>query len=243
MLLANFYTRERFNTPAKAKKALKFLSKASPAFEPTAFGSSEPIRVPFTPANWAEAVELLSGGEGGLSGDILLKCGKSKGILWIRWSSGREIQDWSLTVPSPYLRGSAFTGEFVEYLRLLSGIAPLLFGGASTRADWERKHLQRTNESTMSKQGVDLGPCLPGVYWFTIFGQKLREHFRTRLEELSVEERIDLDNGAAGIILTPRPDADSALLREREKAVTAALGGDYFFDINQPNKTCKKLLY
>jgi hypothetical protein len=243
MLLASLYTTEKFNTSTKAAKALKLLSTAGPAFEPITFGSSEPVRTPLTAANWGEAIELLSGGEGGSSGGILLKCGKSKSILWIRWSDGREIQNWNLTVPSSYLKRSTFAREFVEYIKLLSGIAPFLFGGASTRADWERKHLLQTDESTMSKQGVDLGPCLPGVYWLTIFGQKLKEYFGAPLAKLQVEENFELKNGASGILLTPRPDSQPNILLERQEAVIKTLGPDYFFDIKQPNKTCKTLSY
>ena len=113
----------------------------------------------------------------------------------------------------------------------------------STQADWERKHLQRTNDSTMSKQGVNLGPCLPGVYWLTIFGETLRQHFGTRLEDLTVEQRIDLHHDAIGVILAPRPDSQPEVLRKREEAVMDALGRDYFFDIKEPSKTCKSLPY
>ncbi len=95
--------------------------------------------------------------------------------------------------------------KFIQFVVAIARRVSVVYGWAAPQDDWKAKHwlIEGTSES---KVGTTLEEGLPGVYWMTIFGPQLVQHFgRARLEGLPVSRVIDL-----GTAESPGPDARNA---------------------------------
>jgi hypothetical protein len=133
--------------------------------------------------------------------------------------------------------------QWLEWLFALCKEVPIFFGYSCDEQEFNAKHEEvedlgddMSAEGSVGVSAEELERYLPGIYWLTLFGADLVEHFgEDKLK--SVEGTIAHDLGDKQIALQldepVRPsDMPGRLARERE--VTAKLGEQYFFDRERP---------
>lgn len=243
LFMASVLSRHGFETPAKARALFEFFDAADEAFRPAKYGASEPVRKEYNPDDLDEPVRYLTGREG-RGGSVFLKGARHGFVAWIRWGRG-EVGEWYFQLNPSFFAKPAQVEKFVQFARALCEDFPPLYGGAAHEEDWKRKHwlVKETPSGGTSRErvGVEVGACLPGVYWLTAFGPAAVKHFgAAKLKALPVH-RVE-DAGRGGLVAVLResplaPDADGRLRHDAE--VAALLGADHFFDIAKRRRKCR----
>lgn len=238
------FTDFKFNDRQKASSLFEFLNATTKTFIPQRCDTQEPVRKPYTPDKLEEATDLLSGYPEHLYGEIFLQGANGTYLAWLRWTSAKTSL-WHIYLAKGYLSKSSNVEELLEFTIGLCNRFPPLYGGIAAKEDWDAKHkLLRTSPTggeSHEKVGLDITSCLPGIYWTTIFGPAVsaRLELKKRTSTLPIERAITLNNG--GTILVLRKSPVSPELSERlshDQEIIDAIGAEYFFDKNHPEKKC-----
>ena len=247
MFKVTLYTWHKFDSREKAAELFDFFKEAGGTFKPSRFGASEPVKRVYDPAKPAAPIKLLSGAPDFGGGGVMLKGSKFKFLVWITWEAAPEaVSTWHMWLSEKFFERAERLEEFVGFITKLCGRFPILFGGACPEVDWDAKHwVNIKGTGSLVKAGAALDKCLPGVYWLTIFGPQLVEHFgREKIESLSVRRVLDFGSGAGGlgIVLRDSPFEPAKSERLRQDAeVAQQLGEEYFFDAADPEKECRPI--
>jgi hypothetical protein len=156
------------------------------------------------------------------------------------------LNRWHVRIP----RGQ-WQPAWIDWLIELCTAKPVLFGKLCSFAETSAKHevIQAFAEGrSRSQTGAsipELYEYLPGVYWFTVFGRELTEGLDIDAIRGFEDVRIrDLGSGQLALQLDSDPFSGGAELEERivrENQIAAALGDDYFFDRDRPQRTLKQV--
>jgi hypothetical protein len=151
------------------------------------------------------------------------------------------VSDWWISV-----RLSAWDPRWVEWLVALCEAQPVLFGRVCPRDEYTRKHEIVTSVPGGRRRGVvgdtipEFQRFLPGVYWLTLFGPELTASFDfdpvRAIDGVTVRE---LAGTQTAVFADAAPFVGPVELERRlrvEKEIAAALGDDYFFDRDRPDR-------
>jgi hypothetical protein len=233
MLWVKLFIKHKFDEQT-AREFLIFFHQLAAAFKLNRFDVKEPVRRPIDWDDLREPAQLLAGSPECDAGAILLKGARYRFLAVIAWNQDGVVP-WDFYLSCKFFRTKDSVEKFIQFVVAISKRFPVIYGWAAPQDDWKAKHwlIEGTSES---KLGTTLEEGLPGMYWITIFGPQLVEHFgRARLEGLPVSRIIDL--GAAGLLVQVREMPSEPELAERlreDRKIAEALGGEYFFDITRP---------
>lgn len=235
LFIVTLHTRHKFDSREKAAELLGFFDESGGPFKPARFGQTERVKGVYDAAKPDEAIDMLA------RGGIMLKAKKYRFLAWFRSQSG-EFSTWHMWLSEKFFERAARVDEFVAFIAKLCERFPILFGGACPQEDWDAKHMLQEGYTT-SRLGDALGKCVPGVYWMTVFGPPLVEHFgREKIEGLPAQRVLDLGPGGLGIVLRESPYEPERPERLKQDAgIARLLGEDYFFDVTRPEKECKPI--
>jgi hypothetical protein len=240
------YTRHEFDSREKAADLFRFFNEAGGSFKPARFDLREPVRKIYDPAELSAPADLLSGAPNFKNGGVMLKGAKHRFLAWIRWRSG-GVSPWYMWLSEKFFERAERVEEFMGFIAGFCERFPVLFGSACPGEDWDAKHYYISKSSGRRnftlKVGDELDSCLPGVYWLTIFGQPLVEHFgRERIESLPVQRVMDFGAGGLGIVLRASPyGIEKSERLSHDAEIMKLLGGEYFFDVSQPKRPCQPI--
>jgi hypothetical protein len=228
------HTRHRFDSREKAAELFEFFNESGGPFKPARFGQTERVKGVYDAEKPDEAIDMLARG-----GGIMLKAKKYRFLLWIM-SEPREVSTWHMWVSEKFFDSPKRVEEFVAFIAKFCERFPVLFGSACPKEDWDAKHVLQEGYST-SWAGASLDRCVPGVYWMTVFGPPLVEHFgRGKFEGLPVRRVLDLGAGGLGIVLRETPyEPEKSERLKHDAEIASLLGEEYFFDLTRPKKECK----
>lgn len=140
---------------------------------------------------------------------------------------------------TPMVEGKA-TAEWARaFFRAFAAAVPLRYGQARTRAEFDAKNMVREKRSTRAV-GVNLKRALPGLYWMNFLGRDYLDLIGPeRFSAVPAPFVEDLDAGVCiGLDEDPgRWSADE--YRQREDALLAHLGREYFFSKADPERSTK----
>jgi hypothetical protein len=125
----------------------------------------------------------------------------------------------------------------------LVGAVPLRYAHARTRAEFEAKNMFRQRH-TAKAVGVNLKRSLPGLYWLNFFGPDYTELMgRACLAAVPAPIVESVGDGVCvGLGDTPL-DWNTEGYKQREAAVVAHLGAEYFFSKSDPNRTTRAPIF
>lgn len=245
MFTVTLYTKYRFDSREKAAELFDFFQEAGGTFKPSHFGASEPVKRAYDPSKRSAPIKLLSGAPDFEGGGVMLKSAKFKFLAWVTWEAAPDaVSTWHLWLSEKFFERAERVEEFLGFITKLCGRFPVLFGGACPEEDWDAKHwVNIKGTGSLIKTGAALDKCLPGIYWLTIFGPQLVEHFgREKVEGLPVQRVLDFDSGGLGLVLRDSPYAPAKPERLRQDdEIAKQLGEEYFFDAANPEKECRPI--
>lgn len=244
MLSIMLWTRHKFDTQDKAAALFNLLNEVGGTFTPSWFDNKEPIRKEYTKDDLSEPIKLLSGHPKYLGGGLLLKGSNYKYKALFNWNM-EGISTWHIYLSKAYFKSPTRIEEFLHFISQLNqlgsnGASPLIYGAAAPKEEWSTKHwlVKRRpgGRKSRKKAGLELKESLPGIYWFTIFGEELVEFFgREKIESLPVSHVFDLGQNGIGVLRRDFPfTPENDLCHDHE--IMARLGSQYFFDINDLEK-------
>lgn len=243
MLNVILFTNHQFNTQDKASALFEFLNKMDKLFVPTRFDIKEPVRKVYQKHDLSEPIKFLSGYPDHLNGDIFVKGDKFKFIARFNWSKS-TISTWQMYLENEFFSQPGRIEKFIQFIAEICKHFDIIYGGAAPEEDWDAKHWLTSDlpsgGTSSKKLGLSLERCLPGIYWLTIFGKRLVEHFgREKIQNLPSYRVVDLGKG--GILVMLREKAFDSSLPERlhdDSEVVEFLGRNYFFDIGNIKNVC-----
>jgi len=242
MLRLTAFTTNKCDTPYKAGELLEFFGGKGSPFAPNRYGRSEEAKQKVDRKNMSDPAEILSGAPGAPGGSIFLKGAKFKFQASLQWSR-TGISDWYIELDDKFFDEAERTEQFVDFIARLFTKFPAAFGGAAPEEDWKAKHwlIETTKYGEVHRKvGLELGQCLPGIYWLTIVGEMFVEQWgKDKLSQLPVHRVVDL--GGKGLLLVVResPYSGSQTERQRQdKQIADRIGAQFFFDITNPEKKC-----
>ncbi len=238
------HSRHAFKTEAEAKRLLDFLEQAKGIAQPSYFDKNEPIGKALNAKTQPNAVALLSGAPVHKLGSVMLRSKDDRFLADIKWHSTKPLK-WLLEFKGDALGEQAGWQALIAFAEEISKEFPAIAGGCAHYEDWKAKHwrdvVSAGGAAGVQKVGFDFRGPLTGVYWLTILGADAVAHFgKAKLQALPVHACMDL--GAGGVMLVMRPDPLAPALAERltqDRAVAAALGSEYFFDITNAERELK----
>lgn len=239
MLKMFAFSRHRFDTTAKATALLDLL-ESSP-YPPAAFNTAEPIRQKLTKETRSKAADLLSGAPQHRAGTLFLSSSRPRATWMFRWVTGATNR-WYAEIATHEVSRPGGREEVVQFLLALFREFPVVFAGVAADSEWDAKHWitkeDENGDSETSKLGLELGPCLPGVYWMTVFGDQLTSHFGRKKLLASDSGAVDLGKPGVAIVSSADPVKDQPKLHADEQRILESLGKTYFFDIAAPSRPC-----
>jgi hypothetical protein len=234
MLWTNLFFKYEFDG-RKASEFLAFFHELADSFELNRFDNKEPVRHPINWDDLREPGRLLAGAPGDHAGAILLKGARHRFLAVVSWNR-LKVLPWSFYLSCKFFEKAGSVEKFVVFVSAIVERFPIVYGWAAPEEDWDAKHWRQDGLSKV-KSGTTLEEGLPGIYWMTIFGPTLVDHFgRERLKSLPVHRVVDL--GAAGIMILIRKSPSDTELPERlrqDHEIMEILGLEYFFDIGKPH--------
>jgi hypothetical protein len=239
MLKLFAFSKYRFDKEEKISALLRHLSGGP--FPPSTFGRSEPITQKLTPNNRSQLDDILLGTKNFEGGSLFLSSKNLKSTSVFQWAPN-TVSDWYSEFSTEVLARQSKT--LVEYLRGLFSEFPVVFAGIALDSDWDKKHWiveeDEDGGELVTKVGLNLEYGLPGIYWITVFGSELLEHFdREVLTALPCYQVVNLGDSGIMLVLSDSPDKIS---QSHEEEIIRTLGKEYFFDISNPDSACKKII-
>ncbi|MFB7852170.1 hypothetical protein ACFC34_34880 [Streptomyces sp. NPDC056053] len=201
-----------------------------PLAAPRRFDSVERARIEYSPRASKTAREIYS----------------TEGVLFVRGAKNsfkamfsqlnETLAKWTFWWSLDSMTGPS--GEkWLNWLYRLSGKLPPYYGFACSVDEYEAKHkVVEADEagSSIQMSGVssaDFQRFLPGIYWLTIFGKDLADHFDPELHSLPEARRVRIPPSQVAVLLDSPVVPESMDERLRTEARLAKiLGAQYFFD-------------
>jgi hypothetical protein len=204
--------------------------------DPQRFDSVERAKIEFTPSAFSRASELYA----------------DEGMLFVRGLkdsfTGMFMQqhgDWGMwtfwwDANTMKLKGD----HWLEWIIRLCEELPPFYGLGCSVAEYDAKHTVVENvpggtaTGMMGVSAADFHEFLPGIYWLTIFGLHLAEHFGAKLKSLPGTRPVALKSGGTAVVLDePAVPQDLDARLQTESHLRELLGPMHFFDRTQPNAT------
>jgi hypothetical protein len=235
------FSRYRFDTREKALALIEWLAEGP--FAPELFDAAEPVRRKLARSEWPQAADMLSGAPAHRGGTLFLQSKKPRATFVFAWFPAGTAE-WYAEIDGALLARAGGRDKIVEFLAGLFGAFPVVFAGVSAEEDWNARHWVTEEDEdggeTTTKHGLDLRGCLPGVYWMTVFGTELVEHFgAARLRATSAAQAMDLGAGGMALVLETDPvAAKQRALTAEEDRLREAIGDEYFFDLTRRDRRC-----
>ena len=218
-------------TVERAERLIRCFVNADEPFVPSRYGSHEPLRSTFDASDLIFPARMLSE----RPRTLLLQRVRPRYDAFLTWMIDRDRPwlwniDFAAAWLQPKLCGPL---RLTEFLVAVCTEFPPVFAGCATSGDRSLKHTVRRPGEHIEGMILNPGEGLPGIYWLTFFGPDLVAFFgRKRLLALDVHRIFDRGDSGVGILLQESPiEGTPELRRERESAVVAALGAEYFFDL------------
>ena len=239
MIITRLYTDYAFDSKKKAEELFQFLKKYPLIIALEKYGVHEPLKHVFKSGKNKEAIEMLSG-YGGRFGDILLKGKRHKFLCWIRWCEGGRIMEWIFWFDDIILEKDDLQKHFLQFIADTSHYFNIIFGGIAVEEEWKTKHWKITKHKdggeTMTKKGLDWEGYLTGMYWTTIFGERLFKKFIN--SNLDIVPYIIINTNQVNLLMINKNPFNhkSKERLKTDKELMKYLGEKYFFDIKKLNK-------
>jgi hypothetical protein len=129
---------------------------------------------------------------------------------------------------------------WVEWLLNLCRKLPPFFGLGCSVAEYDAKHTLvetvpgGTATSEKGTSSANFYEYLPGLYWLSIFGPQLTDHFGIRLQSLPNTNLFTLNSAGVAVLLDePAIPEDMNERLQTEADLAELLGSKYFFDRNK----------
>jgi hypothetical protein len=239
-------TNYHFDSDDSARELLALLATTQGIAKPSHFDRNEPIRKALTAKSEADAIAMLCGSPTRKLGSVMLRSKDNTFSADIKWNSNKPLR-WLLELTGDHFGSSEGWQDMISFFAKLCTQFPSIAGGAAPYDDWKAKHwrdiVSPGGAEGIEKVGFDFKGALTGTYWLTVLGPEAVAHFgKASLQALPIHQYIDL--GAGGALLVLRPDPLAPALDARlahDRAIAAALGQDYFFDIAAADRELKLL--
>ena len=238
------HTRHKLDSDPKVAALMDLLGAADSPARPAFFGAVEPVKKKLDAKTMADARAMLAGMPKRNAGSVMLRSKDDSWLSWIKWNATRTMT-WQFYLDDSLLQTAAGLQQLQDFFAKLCAQFPAIAGGGAPYEDWKAKHwrdvLSPGGVPGVQKVGFDYRGPLTGVYWLTILGADAVAHFgKAMLQALPIHACVDL--GAGGVMLVMRPDPLAPALAERlaqDRAIAAALGSEYFFDITDADRELK----
>ncbi len=237
-------TNYHFDTDASAQALLALLAAAQGIASPSHFDRNEPIRKALTAKSETDAIAMLCGSPTRKLGSVMLRSKDSSFSADIKWNSSKPLR-WLLELSGDHFGTEEGWQDLIGFFAQLCAQFPGIAGGVAPYEDWKAKHwrdiLSPGGVEGIQKVGFDFKGPLTGIYWLTVLGPEAVAHFgKASLQALPIHQFIDLGAGGALLVLRPDPHAPALDVRlAQDRAIAAALGQDYFFDIAAADRELK----
>lgn len=139
----------------------------------------------------------------------------------------------------PVLKAKGTTiADVISLIEILANDNKILFGGLYTEDEYDAKH-KIVKQYSYGWRGVshdDFMKCIPGVYWYTIFGKELTDTIGTeKLNNLPGVVYTNPGNGCVAFHLDEPIESDDLEGRlAKEEALAKMIGRNYFFEKGNP---------
>ncbi len=145
-----------------------------------------------------------------------------------------------------YLNLESWDPRWLDWVLAILGDVPVLYGFACSKEEHDSKHRVVTEYMVGRSTGWvgtgigDLKRGLPGMYWLNVFGAALSAEL-----DLGSVRAVDgailreLPGGQTAILAGEDPIRAPLAMVELERAISAAIGEDYFFDRLRPDRTLR----
>lgn len=222
------YTPQDISLPQTAQLLWRLLS--DPLIDPQRFDTVERAKINFTSEGYDKASEIF-GAEGMLfvrgSKDSFTAMFMRQHGGWGMWNFWWDVKAMMQQKRDPWL----------QWLFKLCRELPPFYGFGCSVDEYDAKHTVVEDvpggsvTRTVGASAREFYEFLPGLYWMTIFGTHLVDHFGARLESLDRANFIKLNSSQAAVVLdepvVPQ-DIDERLRIESQ--LIDSLGAKYFFD-------------
>ncbi|MFI9585439.1 type VI immunity family protein [Streptomyces sp. NPDC052236] len=201
-----------------------------PLVAPRRFDSVERAKVEFKPQNFDAACDIYSA-----EGVLLVRGSNDKFKAMFSHLSDRLAKWtfwWDLKAMKNHRR--------VQWLQWLYGLCrqlPPYYGFACSVDEYDAKHTvveaheEGTATRTVGVSAADFQRFLPGVYWLTIFGADLVNHFGSKLQSLPNTHAINISSTQTAVLLdSPVVPEEMSDRLHTEAKLRSLLGAKYFFD-------------
>jgi hypothetical protein len=201
-----------------------------PLVMPQKFGSTERARTEFDAEDCSAASEVYSDER------MLFVRGKKNSFTAMCMSVSARLALWNFWWDLKVMEGRK-RDVWLEFLYRILRELPPYYGSACSVKEYDAKHVVVKMSQAGAVTGsvgisaVEFQKFLPGVYWLTIFGGDLVEHFGSKLESPPHARSVALNPSQVVIILDGPVVPDN--MPERIRAETELgefLGAEYFFD-------------
>ena len=196
---------------------------------PEGFGSTEDAPESF-------AGSSAAGAETFEQSRVLLIRGGAAGFQAMFQQQRTGWSDWSFWVSEAAVKRD--TAKWLEWLFAVCAEFPVLYGYGCSEDELNAKHEEIEElegggiaEGTVGLSAEEFGRFLPGVYWLTIFGTELVDHFgMDSLTSIAGTIAEEIDGQLAVRLDEPPVPADIDTRVDREREVAAKIGAEYFFE-------------
>ncbi|MFD9869086.1 hypothetical protein ACFXI8_26560 [Streptomyces niveus] len=210
----------------------------NPLISPRRFDSVERARIEFDARSCEAARDIYS----------------TEGVLFIQGANARftamfsqltdSLSKWTFWWDLDAMVGSV--GEqWLQWLYRLIRQLPPYYGLACSADEYAAKHRAVGSDDIggatrmVGVSSADFHRFLPGVYWLTIFGAELVDHFGAALQSLPDTRCVTISPSNMAVLLDSPAKPESMAERLRTEArLTETLGADYFFDHTE--KDCER---
>lgn len=210
---------------------------ADPLISPLGYGTTDD-----TPSRFLPGASTLAANEYEDEGTLFVR-GANAGFLAMFSTSTTQFFTWYFYIELKAMKGKS--GEaWLHWLISVCKEFPILFGIGSSTDEYNAKHRVQITFSDGGRVTKMLGASneefieqLPGIYWLTIFGPELVEHFGgAAISSLKDATVTPIDATQIALVLkepTRPPDLPQRLAIERKLALS--LGAQFFFDRESPD--------
>lgn len=208
-----------------------------PFIGPQRFDAVERAKRPFSPDAIDDAGKIYE------QQGLLFVKGSKNGFLGVFTEQAGGWATWDFWLDANAVEGAG-AGKWLSWLFALCRELPVLYGFGTSTEEYDAKHTQvealPSGGSVTSTLGVatrEFYHYLPGMYWLTIFGADLVQHFGAeRLMSLPNTEATKISTDQIALQITaPAVPNDMQERLKIEHQLTDMLGAEYFFDRSRAN--------
>lgn len=249
MIITRLYTDFKFDSTKKATDFFKCIEKYNNILSIYKFGNYEPLKNNFTIFNDTIVLELLLGNK--RCGDIMLKGKRNKFLCWIRWTE-YGVSEWIFWMDESVVNKPVDWSTYLEFIIELSIKYRIIFGGIATEDEWRMKNWKININEDGSEDETKLGldgihkKYFPGIYWITIFGDRLKQpnfQDKEKLEPFIISNNPNKNWGTLLMLDSSPFTYQSQDRMQYDQLAKNLIGEDYFFSIKNPAKKLMEIKY